>query len=160
MTQALRSFSKVIQDRLVDEDLIDSYHGAFKNVSDDKFTRASHRCFDDCKFFPKIAEIKERISHDDTSEMRNFYIAENIRCSDCNKVASCIKEPKESQFWQCRECYTGLTSAEIKKRFNDLIMIVSDPDYCPVWVKELAEKHGCSDSLQRRIDRSLKVKPY
>ena len=158
VTLALKSFSLGIKKREISDELIDTYHQSFKNTDEDKFIKACHRCLDDCDYFPQIHAIRARISYDTVTEDRDFYLAEKTRCSNCGKVTICIKEPKDSQFWECRECYSGLTNNEINKRFKGLGGIMRDKKYCPEWVKELAGRQGCSDSLQARIDRGLSPK--
>ncbi len=62
--------------------------------------------------------IKRRIWPE---EEKNYTTQMNMMCQECHaKNVICIKEPADTGIWQCRECYTGLNTEQIKAKFYEL----------------------------------------
>lgn len=62
-------------------------------------------------------------------------------CNKCKKQNTiCIKEPADADQWLCRGCYTGLSPEQMKRRYGELIGIMTAyKEKGPVYVTELAE---------------------
>ncbi len=74
----------------------------------------------DCAGMPRMYYEAPKLG---VSEKTNYRIEGRMRCNRCGHIGMCIKEPAdENGFWQCRECYTGLTNQEIAARFRKLGM--------------------------------------
>lgn len=58
---------------------------------------------------------------DDTA----FDIGYGVRCDKCGKITTCIYEPPEI-IWQCRECYSGISNDEYKRRMEKIIEIIDE----------------------------------
>jgi hypothetical protein len=43
-----------------------------------------------------------------------------VKCKNCGSTEHCIKEPKDTAEWECRTCYTGLTTEQIQEKFNQI----------------------------------------
>ncbi len=74
----------------------------------------------DCAGIPRMHYETPKLAE---PEKTNYRIEGRMRCNRCGHIGMCIKEPAdENGFWQCRECYTGLTNQEIAERFRKLGM--------------------------------------
>ena len=61
-----------------------------------------------------------------------YNLRHNMQCSRCHKGPTmCIKDPPESEFWLCRDCYTGMTGAEIGAKFKSIMDPVKSFDDIP-----------------------------
>lgn len=56
---------------------------------------------------------------------KGFDIGYETRCEKCGKISTCIHELPED-YWQCRECYSGLTNDEYSKKMRDIIDMIED----------------------------------
>jgi len=55
-----------------------------------------------------------------------FDIGYNMRCGKCgNPDTTCIYELPED-LWQCRECYSGISSEEYQQRMHNIIEIIEE----------------------------------
>ena len=62
-----------------------------------------------------------KISEEKPREEDNFKILEAYQCQECGTVGRCIKEPSDTGPILCRECYTGLTSQEMREMYRKII---------------------------------------
>jgi len=119
------------------EEKKESYSLALQRYPMEKIREAGIRCLGANKF-PVPAEIIEKMSLTEYTK-EDYRISYNMRCRICNRIGLGIEEPIGSKNWRCRRCYTGLTDAEIKGRFNDLFRMMDQPGYRPEWVKQIEE---------------------
>lgn len=113
---------------------IDAYQRALRRYRVEDIMTAGHKCLDTFKRFPLPAEIVEAMDlHEDHDKKSDFNIMESGRCAKCGRVGSVIDEPKNSGFYRCKQCYSGLTILEIKQRFSDLAMMMAEPKRKPDW---------------------------
>ena len=47
---------------------------------------------------------------------------ENTKCTECQRIGLCIKEPPDSGIWQCRECYSGLSYEQYTEKLRGLTL--------------------------------------
>ena len=114
----LISFSTVFH-RKTDDNMIKAYFMALRKYSDKEITDAAWRCLDDLTHWPKPADISQRIKREPQSKEDFFISTWAVECARCGEKGICIKEPADN-FWECRQCYTGYTDQEIKKKFRAL----------------------------------------
>lgn len=50
----------------------------------------------------------------------NYLIQNRVRCNQCGNMGMGIKEPIDSDGWECRECYTDLSKADFIKKCQEL----------------------------------------
>ena len=72
------------------------------------------------KIFPKIPEVKERIIKKKIESDDDYIVEPNKTCKTCGKSRLCIKENGED--WECRECYTGLTSEQHQSKMRQIFI--------------------------------------
>jgi hypothetical protein len=125
-------------DRRVDEKLVNSYHFRLKSYDEDAVRKIIFKWVDVSDKFPKISDIIAQLPRGSWGENEDYKIQEHMMCNECHKAnVSCIKEPKLTGIWRCRQCYTGLTSDEIEQRFKDLGLMMGDNPIIPKWVSEV-----------------------
>ena len=128
---------------------VDVYYSHLKFIREDAFKEMCHRFVEDFRSMPLVRDFKEAYSEwrtknytkePRTKSMDNFVIQPGANCQSCDKKHTvCIQEPIGSD-WECRECYTGLTTKEIIGRLRDLGKMMDKrryPDFWPVWAKDL-----------------------
>ena len=76
-----------------------------------------------CQYFPKPSQILGYVHTDKTSKQYNskFNIYSGY-CQVCKK-SDCITV-KDNGSWQCRNCYTGLTDAQINEKYQEFYKIL------------------------------------
>lgn len=67
---------------------------------------------------PTPMDVIQRMAINQTVDNQDYRIT-SAKCSRCGRFATAITEPIGSPYL-CRECYTGLTNAEIGERFRKL----------------------------------------
>ena len=117
-----------------DPDFIDIYYKALKTYTEDQVISACDECLVELKFFPKPMEIRKRLPAPESQKPEKFHMYEG-RCA-CGHVGMVIQEPTGTSP-RCRECYTGLSSQQVKKRFRDLHEMMRDREYRPEWVRRI-----------------------
>jgi hypothetical protein len=103
--------------------MIEAYYHALKGYHDEDIQEAGYKCLDNCEYFPKPVDISKQIreiqrNNPLVNRDEDFIIRYDVRCRKCGHIGLGIKEPKETGEWQCRECYTGLTTEQIKEKFR------------------------------------------
>lgn len=119
------------------DDLVESYYQILKKYTDKQVTKSAYVCMEELKWLPRPNDIKKNILPE--TPPQEFLILNGVRCKECGKIATCIREPAESDGLECRQCYTGLTTDQIAERFKDLGRIMADKNYLPDWVKRREE---------------------
>ncbi len=120
MQDVLTSFCQIYprnRNRL--DELVGVYMKVLGRYSDHEVQEAAWRCMDELTFFPKPADISQRIKRVEVEDGSCAISRHPVRCSRCIDVAICIQEPIGAA-WECRECYTGLEPHEIKKRYSEI----------------------------------------
>ena len=122
----ITSFSQLYGRKLGTE-TEDLYFETLKPFSDKQVTRAAFDCMETCKFVPKPADIISAIHSNPVTrplpKAKDFLIDFKKKCAECGHIGLAIQEPIGAD-WQCRQCYTGYTSAEIAAKFNALFKIM------------------------------------
>lgn len=54
------------------------------------------------------------------TDIPGFDIGYGIKCEKCGQIGTCIHELPED-YWQCRECYSGLNNDEFKQKMHDIV---------------------------------------
>ena len=113
-----------------DQELKEAY---ICNICHERVSSISEgKCLDCAGFVPGDGnQIRLSETHDD------FTIEGRRQCSKCGKIDMCIKEPKDSRVWECRDCYSGLTKQERTQRFRDIQKSMGNPDFKPDWYEEI-----------------------
>mgnify|MGYP001216047415 CR=1 FL=1 len=125
-------------EKRVDDKLVSSYHFRLKSYDEDEVRKIIFKWVDTSDKFPKISDIISQLPKGGWTQNENYRIEEHMMCNECQKPDTmCIKEPVKTGNWRCRQCYTGLTSAQISQRFRDLGRMMGDKEYKPDWVSEV-----------------------
>jgi ribosomal protein L37AE/L43A len=134
-----------LYDKRIDDKIINSYYFRLKPYDEEIIRKIVFRWTDSASVFPKIADILAQIPKSDSLNEADYRIEYHMMCQECHSPdVMCIKEPKGSGIWRCRECYTGLNADQVRKRFEDLGVMMGDKEFKPDWVKELDKKYGQS----------------
>ena len=116
----LTSLSKLWKPRTEIKELVEIYWKALKGYTEEQITIAAEDCMNTMKYWPKPVDIRSRIPQQrDNGESEEFRMMENMKCF-CGHIGLAIEEPKGSKVWRCRECYSGKSNEEYKKRMMDL----------------------------------------
>jgi ribosomal protein L37AE/L43A len=122
----LKAFSQTLTKREITESMVDTWDEVLKPYTWDQIKEAGYQALGELSYFPKPVEIVQRIKskqNDDETEtflMRNFGSCEECGKSNC----TVIKEPPKTGVWQCRQCYTGLSTPEIQARFKAIRKLI------------------------------------
>ena len=108
----------------VTDELIYSFWASLKRFSDREVTRAGWAYLEQADKktpFPKPGDIISRIPPSDDSGSSEYRFYNHAECEKCGTRGHCIEEKMNGiPVIQCRECYTGLTAAQIKAKFQDI----------------------------------------
>jgi len=108
----------------IDEDLITTYQVVLARYGDEEIRQAAKKCLEEYTSFPKPKEVIDHIPLH--TNIPKDYIFNHFHCVRCGEYKFCIKEPPVLGQWTCRQCYTGLSDAEIKNRFVSLMEKIQD----------------------------------
>ena len=126
MEEILVFFSTVWPKKVTNE-LIEAYCIPLQRFADEEVRRAGHKLLES-EYFPKphnfVTEINRNKPPDD-GYISNFDIKSGRKCAICGRVRVCIDEPKGSEY-QCRECYTGMTSEEIEAKIKGIAALLAN----------------------------------
>ena len=120
------------------EEKVDVYYDALKKYKAEDIIRGGQRCLDTSNKFPIPSEIVEKMDLNEFTR-EDYRISYKMRCRKCGHFGLGIEEPINSDNWKCRKCYTGLTSDQIKGRFQDIYRMIEQPGYRPEWLKQIEE---------------------
>lgn len=127
----LETFSCTLTKKEITEGLLKAWNDALKPYTWNQIREAGYRCLGELKYFPKPAELIERIKRDpqDPFGDSDFIIIDHGSCEECGASnVPCIKEPKDTGVWICRQCYTGLTGQEIAQRLRKFRKTIGEKD--------------------------------
>lgn len=111
------SFCELFNRKMSDQ-LVDAWVEALKRYRDQDVTRAGHKAMEECSKFPTPLDVIQRIAIGDTLQNEDYFVSSG-QCSLCGRYGMMISEPTGHPY-RCRECYTGLTNAEIGAKFKEL----------------------------------------
>ena len=130
---------------------VEVYYSHLKFVRLDAFEEICHRFVEDFRGMPLPKDFKWAYSEwqkdnylkvDGAKAADKSIILPGKVCKTCGKGNTvCIQEPIGSD-WECRECYTGLTTKQIAGRYRDLVKMMDKkryPDFKPDWVDSLVD---------------------
>lgn len=127
-------------DKRLDDTMVNAYYFRLKPYDEETIRKIVFKWVDNASTFPKISDILAQIPKSDALNEANYRIESHRMCQKCHKRdVMCIKEPRDTGTWQCRECYTGLTAEQIRVRFDDLGKMMSDKEYKPEWTKGIEQ---------------------
>lgn len=115
------------------EKQLDVYYKHLNFLDYQAFSMICHRFVEDFRSMPLPKDFKEayaewkreRPIERDSISGKSFDVKYGVNCRYCDrKNVMCISEPIGSD-WQCRQCYTGLTSAQIIEKWENLIAIMN-----------------------------------
>ncbi len=93
----------------------------------------------DCAGFPPI-EYDRKPGPPQYPVDEPYKIEGRMKCQKCGRVGICIKDPRDTGQWECRQCYSGLTTAETSQRFRDLVSVIDDKGHVkplPEWMRKV-----------------------
>lgn len=137
------------------------YYSHLSFINLEAFHSICNRVVEDFRSMPLPKDFKEAYAEwkkenwkkdPDITDREEFKIFFNVNCKECGKKNTmCIQEPVGDSN-RCRQCYTGLTSQEIKDRYTQLISLISG---------KFKFKQKISKDLKDRIggERMLDVDP-
>jgi len=148
----LKLFCQTLKGKQFTPELLEGFYQALRIYSDQQVKDAGYKCLDSMDRVPTPFDIIQRMEkgEEETSRFR----LEIHKCTDCGVVKLCIEEPTGCQHWQCRTCYTGLTSQQIAERFAQLAVIGKR---APVLIIDETERFNqLADQAQEIIEGDYK----
>jgi len=128
----LKTFSGV-WDKKLSTEIFAAYNTALDRYPDEEIQAAGYKCLENCKFFPKPSEILEYIGVNEADKRHeNRFNRQSGKCQVCGKGGVMamkdewdydLQIPRDG-LWKCRQCYTGMTDDEIRKRYKKLMDIL------------------------------------
>jgi hypothetical protein len=117
---------------------LDVYYSHLSFMALEAFEKLCHRFVEDFRSMPLPKDFKEayaewkkeNFTKDPSSIEENKYqVFSRVNCRFCGKKSTlCIEEPLGEKL-KCRQCYTGLTDAQIKENFDTIYkMMVKNHD--------------------------------
>lgn len=117
---------------------LDVYYSHLNFMALEAFEKLCHRFVEDFRSMPLPKDFKEAYSEwrkenftkdPDLIEENKYQIHFGANCRHCSKKSTiCIEQPLGEKF-KCRQCYTGLTDAQIKENFKAIFdMMVRNHD--------------------------------
>lgn len=88
----------------------------------------------DCNGIPPVD--RDSLSFNEV-DVVDYLMEGRRRCQipGCSIVGVCIKDPKDTGIWKCKDHYTGLTVKERDQRWKDIYHLMDDKDFKPDWYK-------------------------
>lgn len=108
-----------IFNRKLTEELVSSYCIALKTYTDEEISVGFEQAMTECEKFPTPKEIISRVSIQKKQTSLNYPLFGKKLCVVCEQVKYCMKETENSK-WECRECYTGMNTKEIKEKLEKI----------------------------------------
>jgi hypothetical protein len=145
MIQSSLTYSSSVWPKRVTEELIDAFYQKLKAFTDDSvytaFKKYHESDDDNDDKFPSPSRIKKLIptgNYFDELNNDKFHMVMKMRCQipGCFKTDVCIREPnQEGVKYKCRDCYSGLTLEQRNQRMRDIMHMIRDKNFKPLWVK-------------------------
>lgn len=106
--------------RKMNDGLVGGYLTALARYTDDEVRAGGQKAMEECATFPKPMDIIQRASLERKQTQKDYPLFGNEICHYCERLKYCIKDD-ETAVWECRQCYTGMTDAQIKAKFNEIM---------------------------------------
>lgn len=80
--------------------MVDAYFNSLSKIPAEDLSRAAYNCMDECKFFPRIADVKKHLKKSDNDR----YLRDRFTCIKCAKKVRAIVDGLERGLcWECHE---------------------------------------------------------
>ena len=126
----LMHLSTVWTSRTITDDLVETYWMSLKRYSDEEIRKAGFNYLEQAQGkspFPKPGDIIARIHREDGSQGSGYRLFDTAKCTGCGHYGNAIEEPKGSGDILCRECYSGLSQDQFKRKIHSLVKRMSTP---------------------------------
>lgn len=118
------SLASIFNRKLSDE-MIDGFFNVLSRYPEAEIARAAYDYMDTEKKMPVPADIKERIATKPQAEPD--HVIENYhKCGVCGHYGMAIQEEPYPDMWRCRQCYTGLSTMELKAKFRTIFEVMGE----------------------------------
>ena len=101
-------------------ELVEAYYRSFRSYRDEQILTAGDQCMQEMEYFPKPVDVISRINQG-YLVTTPYIIEEGQICCKCKVKSRCIREPADTGEWECRQCYSGLTLEQHRKKVQLII---------------------------------------
>jgi len=127
--EMLNLFSQAIAKKKITQELVGAYDHALARYTLEDIRQAGYKCLDDCQYFPKVKDVLSQLRLVDRDKQmdgqRGFELAHSTKCQLCGAGPTQCGRDKPGDPWECRRCYTGMTSEQINAKLAEITATLS-----------------------------------